>query len=508
MIVCSNACKFSTAGGKITVTTTLIYPTEPYPSYSPGSGEDDRGASTSDASTGTYSPRLSAGRLQQHDTKTGETTNDQTLVIRIEIKDTGVGIRPRDMVEGRLFSPYVQTEVGRQQGGKGTGLGLSLVRQIVMLSGGRLGVKSRVGEGSTFWTELPFGIGPRTLKVEHPETRRRGSSQLDKDLSTPSSIGGETASEYRFLPSLQRGGSDHLTRVEELAPPVNIELHPTAYRFSPGTPTAFEDTTTIQPYSMSLAADAAPQVEYLVAPTSNASTEPTSSAPFPSPPLSLTNSNSSLRPSPFQPLQFADGPIHTLIVDDDSLTRRLMARMLMRIGCTVETAENGAVALEMLLKRTDTDGNPVDVDHKHFDCTFLDNQVSLDLLLPVVNRILMRWGCRCLYARVSKLSNDCVLSVATTYVLPPRPLLPLAHPPLSPQLVIGLTANALLEDQRHYLAQGASYVLTKPVLELDLRHYLVKADERRSESRRLALATPRPSVAQIGGSNPLDPAPQ
>lgn len=180
----------------------------------------------------------------------------------------------------------------------------------------------------------------------------------------------------------------------------------------------------------------------------------------------------------------------------------------MRIGCTVETAENGAVALEMLLKRTDTDGNPVDVDHKHFDCTFLDNQVSLDLLLPVVNRILMRWGCRCLYARVSKLSNDCVLSVATTYVLPPRPLLPLAHPPLSPQLVIGLTANALLEDQRHYLAQGASYVLTKPVLELDLRHYLVKADERRSESRRLALATPRPSVAQIGGSNPLDPAPQ
>lgn len=90
----------------------------------------------------------------------------------------------------------------------------------------------------------------------------------------------------------------------------------------------------------------------------------------------------------------------------------------------------------------------------------------------------------------------------------PSPSPPSHSPSLSPQLVIGLTANALLEDQRHYLAQGASYVLTKPVLELDLRHYLVKADERRSESRRLALATPRPSVAQIGGSNPLDPAPQ
>jgi len=39
-------------------------------------------------------------------------------------------------------------------GGKGTGLGLALVRQIVKLSGGRLGVRSKAGVGSTFWVEL------------------------------------------------------------------------------------------------------------------------------------------------------------------------------------------------------------------------------------------------------------------------------------------------------------------------------------------------------------------
>ena len=44
--------------------------------------------------------------------------------------------------------------MGRQQGGKGTGLGLALVRQIVKLSGGRLGVKSKANSGSVFWFEL------------------------------------------------------------------------------------------------------------------------------------------------------------------------------------------------------------------------------------------------------------------------------------------------------------------------------------------------------------------
>lgn len=55
---------------------------------------------------------------------------------------------------GFFVAAFNQTEQGRLQGGKGTGLGLALVRHIVSLSGGRLGVKSKIGAGSTFWVEL------------------------------------------------------------------------------------------------------------------------------------------------------------------------------------------------------------------------------------------------------------------------------------------------------------------------------------------------------------------
>lgn len=77
-------------------------------------------------------------------------------------------------ISNRLFSPYVQTEIGRRQGGKGSGLGLALVRQIVKLSHGRLGVESEFGKGSMFWFELPYSLPP----LSRPRTR-----EVSKDIA-------------------------------------------------------------------------------------------------------------------------------------------------------------------------------------------------------------------------------------------------------------------------------------------------------------------------------------
>jgi signal transduction histidine kinase len=79
------------------------------------------------------------------------TTGQRYATVRVEVQDSGAGLRGADLVDNRLFSPYVQTEIGRRQGGKGSGLGLALVMQLVKLSKGRLGVDSKLGVGSTFW---------------------------------------------------------------------------------------------------------------------------------------------------------------------------------------------------------------------------------------------------------------------------------------------------------------------------------------------------------------------
>ena len=68
------------------------------------------------------------------------------------VEDHGVGIRPAD--QPRIFERFYKVDRARVRGG-GTGLGLSIARHIVEAHGGRIGVRSREGSGSTFWFSLP-----------------------------------------------------------------------------------------------------------------------------------------------------------------------------------------------------------------------------------------------------------------------------------------------------------------------------------------------------------------
>lgn len=495
----SNACKFTPAGGRVMCSTRLIFPGHPGPEPSNNPrptidiGEDaieEVLCAPFDDPDPPPAPMTSGGQGMESSIKKSPL---KRIVVRIEVSDTGHGIPPREMAQGKLFSAFNQTEQGRQQGGKGTGLGLALVRQIVRLSGGRLGVRSKVGHGSTFWVELPLGVGVKVVDHPDPESTLR-EKQRTFELAGPLSVDLLTSRAQRQavstnimqtmrdegglvqlnLPNAAEGSGSHvftrsiseLSSGAQLGPPLptppidgsgenlrspgmlsrlgnySIDASLTVFADSPRS----LDDATLLPATSSMSSHPDPPVR-----KSSLVSHLSGSLPLP---VSRKGSSAGFDP-----------PIIVLVVDDDRLTRTVMSRMLTRLGCHVSTAENGEIALEMIIGKTsktedglnprvldsshdsekdraDEDGERIDNGHA-YDAVFLDNQMPVMSGLEVVSK-LREMG-----------RGD---------------------------FVVGVTGNALIHDQKEYSEAGVDHILTKPVFESSIVKMLTIADERRRKS--------------------------
>ncbi|KAJ3504573.1 hypothetical protein NLJ89_g7867 [Agrocybe chaxingu] len=535
----SNACKFTPSGGKLTIRTRLVLPSIP-PGMDPLDHDHDDSEKTDlDESENGQRP-LSADYLSQHNLEGKSPAPLDCIVVRIEVSDTGYGIRPQDMAQTKLFSAFNQTEQGRQQGGKGTGLGLALVRQIVKLSGGRLGVKSKTGEGSTFWVELPLGVGRKTLDPGPPDLPD-GSSTSDMDTLHRPRGGTGTRSKTKwtqenFPPegaaTVLRTSTRHssgsaqtsaaMQGIMEQGGRVDLVLRKYGQNGTPGSTPLHDRDDPLKDVQITPAPETMPQSQSISRMPKQPEKPPepseSTSTPVQSEPgaSGISSPSESSRPTPVQrptyvrlpspqtfsiddaspPTQieplasshstasersvsnlktfdnnFTRGSpsasfatlniephLPVLVVDDDPLTRTLMKRVLTRLGCQVSCAENGEVALEMILgQRVTVDNTPSSelstagpileqqqeppiFEEGKYAVVFLDNQMPVMSGLRVVEK-LREFG--------------------------------------RTDFIVGVTGNALLSDQEEYLEAGVDRVLTKPVLERSLRDILIQADERR-----------------------------
>ena len=84
--------------------------------------------------------------------------------LSIEVKDTGIGIAPKDI--SRAMAPFGQVDNSLSRKYEGTGLGLPLTRKFVEIMGGTFSIKSEVGKGTSIIITLPKEVTGKASPVE------------------------------------------------------------------------------------------------------------------------------------------------------------------------------------------------------------------------------------------------------------------------------------------------------------------------------------------------------
>ncbi len=282
----------------------------------------------------------------------------------IEIRDTGIGLTDEDCA--RLFRSFTQVDATVTRRFGGTGLGLAISSQLVELMGGKIGVRSSVGSGSTFWFTLPIDPalamaqpvgtvsafpGRRVLVIDDNETNRLIVDRLLKSwqISVDQAADGTSALECLRAAAREKRPYElaildyHMPNMDGLQLAVAIREEPAIA----GTPLIMLSSALTREYRSQFQS-----VEFV-----HVSPKPVRKSTLLQALRKVWGgAGGTLAPFPLKAAQPKPAPRRTaarvLIAEDNPVNQMLARRMVEKLGYTTTVVPHGRAAVEIIQRES------------------------------------------------------------------------------------------------------------------------------------------------------------
>ena len=342
----------------------------------------------------------------------------------IRVKDNGIGMSQKFVQ--KIFSPFERERTSTVSRTQGTGLGMAITKNIVDMMGGTIEVQTEQGKGTEFIIRLPLRIQPENHRIEKiAELEGLKALVVDDDFNTCDSVtkmlvkvgmrsewtlSGKEAV-LRARQSMEMGDAFHAYIIDWRLPDMNgIEV--TRQIRSLGDDTPIIILTAYDWSDIEVEARAAGVTAFCSKPMFMSDIRETLMAA-----IGQKQAGADDNILPAADSDFRDRRI--LLVEDNELNSEIAVALLSEYGFRVDTAEDGAEAVEKVKNST-----PGDYD-----------LVLMDVQMPVMNG----------YEATERIRS-------------------LDDPSLAGIIILAMTANAFDEDRKKALACGMDGFLSKPIV--------------------------------------------